>query len=214
MSVKIYRCPLCGKSYTSPVAMAQCATKCAETEAKVQKGIEELAKSRALAAKEKEVYAAYEALKTKIQEYNSLGGDKTFTSTLRGATDSSAIKFGDNTYWTSSSEWFDIPKDVNIKFYDNKFKENENKVKASNAKSKSNFEDWLKENIGIDEPTTPKTRYPWGAKTSSTKTKNLEELDKQLDEEIEKLVKEYPVEAALASAILTNLAAIAGLEDE
>ena len=68
-----YICPICGKFYSKPADLAACVQKCAnEADNKEQRA----------AALYSEINKAYTSLKGLIGEYNALGTDTIFTSTL------------------------------------------------------------------------------------------------------------------------------------
>lgn len=68
-----YICPICGKSYSKPADLAACVQKCAnEADNKEQRAV----------ALYSEINKAYTNLKGLIAEYNALGIDTIFTSTL------------------------------------------------------------------------------------------------------------------------------------
>ena len=67
-----YVCPICGKTYTSATAMAQCVAECAKREDK----------TKALKEAESTMLLAREAFEQAIEEYNSLSTEYEYTFTL------------------------------------------------------------------------------------------------------------------------------------
>lgn len=67
-----YVCPICGKTYTSATAMAQCVAECAKKEDK----------TKALKEAESTMLLAREAFEQAIEEYNSLSTEYEYTFTL------------------------------------------------------------------------------------------------------------------------------------
>lgn len=67
-----YVCPICGKTYTSATAMAQCVAECAKKEDK----------TKALKEAESTMLLAREAFEQAIDEYNSLSTEYEYTFTL------------------------------------------------------------------------------------------------------------------------------------
>jgi hypothetical protein len=84
-----YRCPICGKAYTSATAMAACATKCAEKEDRTSR----------LNEADSNVTLAKEALEAAIDEYNSISKEFDYMVTL-----SKKAKGGTTKYETAFSE--------------------------------------------------------------------------------------------------------------
>lgn len=67
-----YVCPICGKTYTSATAMAQCVAECAKKEDK----------TKALQEAESTMLLAREAFEQAIEEYNSLSTEYEYPFTL------------------------------------------------------------------------------------------------------------------------------------
>lgn len=67
-----YVCPICGKTYTSATAMAQCVAECAKKEDK----------TKALKEAESTMLLAREAFEQAIEEYNSLSTEYEYTFTF------------------------------------------------------------------------------------------------------------------------------------
>lgn len=67
-----YVCPICGKTYTSATAMAQCVAECAKKEDK----------TKALKEAESTMLLAREAFEQAIDEYNSLSTEYEYSFTL------------------------------------------------------------------------------------------------------------------------------------
>jgi len=64
---RVYKCPICGETYTSLQDMYQCAQKC---EAK-EKEVEEKKTREAMKKVEKEINDLYQTLKSKINDFNT-----------------------------------------------------------------------------------------------------------------------------------------------
>lgn len=67
-----YVCPICGKTYTSATAMAQCVAECAKKEDK----------TKALKDAESTMLLAREAFEQAVEEYNSLSTEYEYTFTI------------------------------------------------------------------------------------------------------------------------------------
>lgn len=131
-----YTCPICGKSYTSPVAMANCATKCAS----------EIENSHAVKEAEMEVKDAYNKLLNAIANYQNVGGKNKYEASLKIGSAASCRVYGDT-----------FTKDVNldnakVSFADIPFQNKTNK----SDKFTSDLENFCKKNCNINEP---KTRF-------------------------------------------------------
>ena len=174
-----YVCPICGKSYTSATAMANCVAECAKKEDK----------TKALKDAESTMLLAREAFEQAVEEYNSLSTEYEYTFTIgkkfKGGKGISAYKgkradfgildeFNDNTNATSDLEStlksaLNIPdKGVNVNALDEKFEE---KLKEF-------------ESIGMKMATTPKEqldcklkigelRKEWSKATTDDEKKEL-----------------------------------------
>ena len=123
-----YTCPICGKSYTSPVAMANCATKCAN----------EIENSRAVKEAEMEVKDAYTKLLNAISNYQKVGGKNKYEASLKIGSAASCRIYGDS-----------FTKDVNL---DNAKVTFADATPKNKTKSKSDLETFCKSNCNIDEP--------------------------------------------------------------
>ena len=81
----IYKCPICGREYDTPAALAACVQECAkEAEKEAIKKEENLRKANEL---EKKIKDAYTQLKVMVDEYNGMNTGKIYSSYL-GNTDS------------------------------------------------------------------------------------------------------------------------------
>ena len=67
--MKTYTCPICGKNYTSAIAMANCVAECAKNEDK----------NRALEEAESELLLAKENLEQAVENYNALSTEGEYT---------------------------------------------------------------------------------------------------------------------------------------
>lgn len=132
-----YTCPICGKSYLSPVDMAKCATKCADN----------IENSRAVKEAEMEVKDAYTKLLNAIANYQNIGGKNKYEASLKIGSAASCRVYGDT-----------FTKDVNldnakVTFADAPFKSKVNK--ANNVdKFTSDLEEFCKKNCNISDPKT------------------------------------------------------------
>ena len=174
-----YVCPICGKSYTSATAMAQCVAECAKREDK----------TKALKDAESTMLLAREAFEQAVEEYNALSTEYEYTFTVgkkfKGGKGISAYKgkradfgildeFNGNSNATSDLEStlksaLNIPdKGVKVNALDEKFEE---KLKEF-------------ESIGMKMATTPKEqldcklkigelRKEWSKATTDDEKKEL-----------------------------------------
>lgn len=132
-----YTCPICGKSYLSPIDMAKCATKCADN----------IENSRAVKEAEMEVKDAYTKLLNAIANYQNVGGKNKYEASLKIGSVASCRIYGDT-----------FTKDVNldnakVTFADAPFKSKVNK--ANNVdKFTSDLEEFCKKNCNISDPKT------------------------------------------------------------
>lgn len=141
-----YICPICGKSYSKPADLAACVQKCAnEADNKEQRAV----------ALYSEISKAYTNLKGLIAEYNALGTDTIFTSTLNHTTKKSAEKpaekptfifKGYSPNWSTLDSWNigDSDKAKQIKF-------------SNKLDTDSEFEKFLKDSLKIKEPESKAT---------------------------------------------------------
>ena len=178
--MNIYKCPFCGKTYTSPVAMGDCAQRCSVRVAKEQ------ADQEAIRAARKEIDTAYKLLQDAISAYRKAGGEDNIQVRMT----ISDKNVGDG---------LDIslkPKQENISF---------SKTDAPNkavfdpfAKVKNqSFESFLKDTLDIKEPMLSKCKE---------KTSEEEELQKAIKEAEDAYNKMSPQERQLADAIWSAIA--------
>lgn len=125
-----YICPICGKSYLSPVDMAKCATKCADS----------IENSRAVKEAEMEVKDAYNKLLNAITNYQKIGGKNKYEASLKIGSAATCRVYGDS-----------FTKDVNLDNAKVTFADVAPKNKTK-SKSKSDLEDFCKSNCNINEP--------------------------------------------------------------
>ena len=157
-----YTCPICGKSYTSPVAMANCATKCAN----------EIENSRAVKEAEMEVKDAYNKLLNAISNYQKVGGKNKYEASLKIGSAASCRVYGDS-----------FTKDVNldnakVTFADaTPFKGKTNKV----DKFTSDLEEFCKKNCNISDPKSRIFDETGSGLTLSQVINGLMELDALAD---------------------------------
>ena len=123
-----YTCPICGKSYLSPIDMAKCATKCADN----------IENSRAVKEAEMEVKDAYTKLLNAIANYQNVGGKNKYEASLKIGSAASCRVYGDT-----------FTKDVNL---DNAKVTFADVTPKNKAKSKSDLEEFCKSNCNINEP--------------------------------------------------------------
>lgn len=123
-----YTCPICGKSYLSPIDMAKCATKCADN----------IENSRAVKEAEMEVKDAYTKLLNAIANYQNVGGKNKYEASLKIGSAASCRVYGDT-----------FTKDVNL---DNAKVTFADVTPKNKTKSKSDLEDFCKSNCNINEP--------------------------------------------------------------
>lgn len=146
----IYRCPFCGKQYTSRVAMSECAAKCAraldEMEEKVRlaEEAERVAKEKAAQVKvaAKRIDDAYDNLQKAINEYRAVGGDQNIQVRM-----TRADNVNSDFLWGKDSASTTRGKRADAGVLD-EFRQ------TTEAKDKD-FEKFLKENLGI-KPEAPK----------------------------------------------------------
>lgn len=98
--MKTYTCPICGKNYTSAIAMANCVAECAKREDK----------SKALEEAESEMLLAKENLEQAIENYNALS-----TECEYGIVISKKLKGGEESEKTikASNKFSTNPKSLN-----------------------------------------------------------------------------------------------------
>lgn len=178
--MNIYKCPFCGKPYTSPVAMGECAQRCGVRVAKEQANRETVLAAR------KEIDTAYKLLQDAISAYRKAGGEDNIQVRMT----ISDKNVGDG---------LDIslkPKQENISF---------SKTDAPNkavfdpfAKAKNqSFESFLKDTLDIKEPMLSKCKE---------KTSEEEELQKAIKGAEDAYNKMSPQERQLADAIMSAIA--------
>lgn len=141
-----YICPICGKSYSKPADLAACVQKCAnEADNKEQRAV----------ALYSEINKAYTNLKGLIAEYNALGIDTIFTSTLSHTAKKPAEKPTEKPTFTFKSyrpDW-SVLDSWNIGGSDKA-----EQVKFSNKlDTDSEFEKFLKDSLKIKEPESKAT---------------------------------------------------------
>lgn len=178
--MNIYKCPFCGKTYTSPVAMGECAQRCGVRVAKEQQNRETVLAAR------KEIDTAYKLLQDAISAYRKAGGEDNIQVRMT----ISDKNVGDG---------LDIslkPKQENISF--SKTEAPSKAVFDPIAKAKNqSFESFLKDTLDIKEPMLSKCRE---------KTPEEEELQKAIKEADDAYNKMSPQERQLADAILSAIA--------
>lgn len=140
-----YICPICGKSYSKPADLAACVQKCAnEADNKEQRA----------AALYSEINKAYTSLKGLIGEYNALGTDTIFTSTLNHTAKKPAEKpaekpafifKGYSPNWSVLDSWnIGDDKAEQVKF-------------SNKLDTDSEFEKFLKDTLKIEKPNPKNT---------------------------------------------------------
>lgn len=152
-----YICPICGKSYSKPADLAACVQKCAnEADNKEQRA----------ATLYSEINKAYTSLKGLIGEYNALGTDTIFTSTLSHTAKKPAEKpaekpaFIFKSYrpdWSVLDSWNigDSDKTGQVKF-------------SNKLDTDSEFEKFLKDTLKIEKPNFKNTTTSSKKMTDST----------------------------------------------
>ena len=179
--MNIYKCPFCGKTYTSPVAMGECAQRCGVRVAKEQANRETVLAAR------KEIDTAYKLLQDAISAYRKAGGEDNIQVRMT----ISDKNVGDG---------LDIslkPKQENFSFSKTEIP---NKGAAFDpfAKVKNqSFESFLKDALDIKEPMLSKCK---------AKTPEEEELQKAIKEAEDAYNKMSPQERQLADAIMSAIA--------
>ena len=100
--MKTYTCPICGKNYTSAIAMANCVAECAKNEDK----------NKALEEAENEMLLAKENLEQAVENYNALSTECEYTiiisKKLKNAESSEKIIKASNKFSTdpkSLNDW-------------------------------------------------------------------------------------------------------------
>jgi DNA repair exonuclease SbcCD ATPase subunit len=76
---RVYKCPICGKSYSSLVEMYKCAQECEDKEN--ARAIDEAAMQKRF-EDEAEIREAYQNLKTKIEKFNRTYGNCSFSISM------------------------------------------------------------------------------------------------------------------------------------
>ena len=142
-----YVCPICGKTYTSATAMAQCVAECAKKEDK----------TKALKEAESTMLLAREAFEQAIEEYNSLSTEYEYTFTLgkkaKNGRGISAYRGKSNATALYGGTGSDLESALKATL---KLDEPKPKVNALDAK----FEEKLKafEDVGMKMASTPKEK--------------------------------------------------------
>lgn len=174
-----YKCPFCGKTYTSPVAMGECAQRCGVRVAKEQQNRENILAAR------KEIDTAYKLLQDAISTYRKAGGEDNIQVRMT----ISDKNVGDG---------LDIslkPKQENISFSKTEIPNKAAFDPFSKAKNQS-FESFLKDTLDIKEPMLSKCKE---------KTPEEEGLQKVIKEAEDAYNKMSPQERQLADAILSAI---------
>ena len=169
-----YVCPICGKSYTSATAMANCVAECAKREDK----------TKALNDAESTMLLAREAFEQAVEEYNALSTEYEYTFTVgkkfKGGKGISAYKgratalYGGDTASTSDLEStlksaLNIPdKGVKVNVLDEKFEEKLKEFESIGMKMATTPKEQLDCKLKISE-----LRKEWSKATTDDEKKEL-----------------------------------------
>lgn len=147
-----YRCPFCGKEYTSRIGMSKCAAECAEAldkrDAEIRENEEMKRRERERKAQleiaEKNIDAAYAELQKAISDYHTLGGTQNIQVRMtrtNGAQNSDFL-------WNTDG----VNKRAQCGILD--------EYREMSEKEKKDLEKFLQENLDIKLEKTPKKESP------------------------------------------------------
>lgn len=168
-----YVCPICGKSYTSATAMANCVAECAKREDK----------TKALKDAESTMLLAKEAFEQAVEEYNALSTEYEYTFTVgkkfKGGKGTSAFKGKTTAFCGDTASTSDLESTLKSAL---NIPDKGVKVNALNGE----FEEKLKafEEVGMKMASTPKEqldcklkigelRKEWSKATTDDEKKEL-----------------------------------------